>query len=169
VNIVLALSYFIHLVATIIWIGGLALLVIVVWPATARLRTSETDLGAVLRFLAAMRDKFTPLANISLVALLVTGLIQMAANPHYKGFLQIGDDWSRAIFAKHIAVIGMLVVGLALQGWVGPALERATLRKMKGREAAELPALEQRERQLTALNLVLGVLVLLFTAIATAA
>ena len=33
--LVLAISYFFHLLATIIWIGGLALLVLVVWPAAS--------------------------------------------------------------------------------------------------------------------------------------
>lgn len=168
INLVLALSYFLHLVATIIWIGGLALLVVVVWPAAARLRSANTDLGAALRFLAALRTRFNPLANISLIVLIVTGLIQMASNPHYKGFLQISDDWARAIFAKHIAVLGMIVVGVALQAWVGPALERASLLRMRGGSTTDLERLERRERLLTALNLVLGVVVLLFTAIATA-
>ena len=30
---VLALSYWLHLIATIVWVGGLALMALVVWPA----------------------------------------------------------------------------------------------------------------------------------------
>ena len=79
------------------------------------------------------------------------------------------NDWSRAILFKHIAILGMFLCGLALQYYVAPDLERATLliEHHKG-DPAELERLRRREARLTWINVGLGVLVLGFTAWATA-
>jgi uncharacterized membrane protein len=167
VNWLLALSFFLHLVATVVWLGGLVLFTILVWPEARTLISRKDESGAVLDLLDRLRKRFYPLANLSLVVLIVTGLFQMDQNPHYDGLLQLTNDWTRAILLKHVAVLGMLVVGLAMQWGVLPALERATLLVRRGKDSPELERLRRRERWLTALNCGLGVLVLVFTAIAT--
>lgn len=161
-NWVLAISYFLHGVATIAWIGGLALMVIVVWPI-ARL---ENEQHALL--LDSIRKRFTPIANLSLLILLGTGIVQMEVNPHYTGLLQITDDWGRAILLKHLAFIVMIVISAIMQWQVLPALERATLLRKRGKDVPDLARLQRRERQLLTINLILGVIVLFFTAIAVA-
>lgn len=164
----LALSFFLHLVATVVWIGGLTLLTALVWPEARSLLARADESGALLEFLERLRKRFYPLANLSLVVLIVTGLFQMDKSPHYDGLLQFTNDWTRAILLKHIAVLGMLVVGAVMQWVVMPALERATLLVRRGKDAPDLERLRHRERQLTALNCGLGIIVLLLTAIATA-
>jgi uncharacterized membrane protein len=163
----LAFSFFLHLVATVVWVGGLLLLTLVVWPEARALLARQDQSGLLLDFLDRLRKRFYPLANLSLVVLIVTGLFQMDQNPHYDGLLQLTNDWTRAILLKHVAVLGMLVIGVAMQWGVMPALERATLLVRSGRESPDLDRLRRRERQLTALNCVLGIVVLIFTAIAT--
>jgi uncharacterized membrane protein len=163
--LVLAISYFFHLIATIVWIGGLALLVLVVWPAA---RTLDGD-PRQADLLMAIRKRFDPLANISLIVLIVTGLFQTSGDPNYGGLLIFDNDWSRAILLKHIAIIGMVVIGVILQLGIAPAMERlALLRAGQQDDPAEEARLMQRERRLNALNLALGLLVLAFTAVATA-
>lgn len=162
----LALSYFLHLVATVVWIGGLLLLTLVVWPEARALLARQDQSGLLLDFLDRLRKRFYPLTNLSLVVLTVTGLFQMDQNPHYDGLLQLTNDWTRAILLKHVAVLGMLVIGLAMQWGVVPALERATLLVRNGRESPDLDRLRRRERQLTVLNCTLGIVVLILTAIA---
>jgi uncharacterized membrane protein len=163
----LALSFFLHLVATVVWVGGLLLLTLVVWPEARALLARQDQSGLLLDFLDRLRKRFYPLANLSLIVLIVTGLYQMDQNPHYDGLLQLTNDWTRAILLKHVAVLGMLVIGVAMQWGVMPALERATLLVRSGRESPDLDRLRRRERQLTALNCALGVVVLILTAIAT--
>jgi uncharacterized membrane protein len=116
-----------------------------------------------------LRARFLPLTHFSLVVLVVTGLVQMTADPNYGGVLQFANTWTRVILLKHVAVAGMLICGLALQFAVMPGLERARLLAERGKDD---PALSERlrrsERRLTWINLALGVLVLAFTAWATA-
>jgi uncharacterized membrane protein len=163
---ILAISYFFHLLATIVWIGGLVLLVVLVLPEARRVLGTDTAFYALL---TRLRRRFMPMTNLSLAVLVVTGLVQMSGDPHYDGVLQFTNEWSRVILFKHVAVAGMFVCGLALQYGVAPALERSTLlvEHHKG-DPAELDRLQRREARLTWINVALGVLVLGFTAWATA-
>ena len=161
----LAISLFFHLIATVVWIGGLVVLTVLVWPETRRILA---DNPGVYSLLSRLRKRFLPLTNLSLAVLIVTGLFQMTADPNYKGVLQFTNDWSRAILLKHIAVGGMVICGVALQFWVAPALERAGLlaERHKG-DPADWERLHRLEVRLTWLNVILGILVLGFTAWAT--
>lgn len=163
---ILAISYFFHLIATVIWIGGLVILTIMVLPEARRVLGANPPFYALM---TRLRKRFMVLSNLSLVVLIVTGMIQMAGDTNYDGVLQFTNEWSRVLLYKHIAIFGMIGVGLALQYWVAPALERATLlaEHHKG-DAAELERLRRSETRLTWINLFLGILVLGFTAWATA-
>lgn len=162
----LALSYFAHLIATVIWIGGLVTLTVFVWPETKRVLA---DNPAVYDFLTRLRKRFVPLTNFSLVVLVFTGFIQMSANKYYDGFMKLDNDWTRLMLLKHIAIAGMVVCGLILQYSVTPALERASLLRERGKgDAADWEKLRRREVRLTWLNMVLGLAVLGFTAWMTA-
>lgn len=162
----LAISYFVHLIATVIWIGGLATLLLLVWPASRKV----LDEGArTHEFLRTLRKRFVPWTNFALVVLLLTGFIQMSADDHYEGMLQFGNEWSVAILLKHVAFLGMIVFGLLLQYVIAPALERAELLADHGKgDPAEVARLTRRETILTWITLALGVAVLGFTAWATA-
>lgn len=167
----LAISLFLHLVATAVWVGGLLLMVILVWPEARALISRHEHGSVILDLLDRVGKRFNPMANLSLLVLIATGLFQMTQDPNYDGVLQFTNDWTRVILLKHVAILGMVVVGGVMQGGVMPALERAALLIRSGRDtgesAAALERLRRRQRQLTALNCVLGIVVLIFTAIAT--
>ena len=160
----LAASFFLHLIATVVWIGGLATMALDVWPG---LRRAINDDEAFARAVEAIDRRFRPLANFSLVVLILTGLVQMNANKNYKGFLSFDNLWAQAILLKHAAIAGMIAVGALLQFGVQPALQRSAMLAAAGvsneREAATL---RRRMARLGRVNLALGVLVLVLTAIA---
>jgi uncharacterized membrane protein len=163
---ILALSYFFHLIATIVWLGGLVILTLLVWPEARR---SLNEVPALYALLTRLRQRFVPLTNFSLALLIVTGLIQLSGDPHYDGVLQFTNEWSRVILLKHLAIGGMLLCSVALQYYVTPSLERATLLVERGKgNPDDWTRLRQREIRLTWLSLILGILVLGFTAWATA-
>ena len=163
---ILAISYFFHLIATIVWIGGLVILTIMVLPEARRVLGKNPEFYTLM---SRLRRRFTPLTNLSLVVLVVTGLIQMAGDVNYDGMLQFTNEWSRVILLKHVAVGGMVICGLLLQFGVVPALERASLLAERGKGTPEeWERLHRREVRLTWVNLVLGISVLAFTAWATA-
>jgi uncharacterized membrane protein len=162
----LALSYFIHLLATVIWIGGLMVLATLVVPEVRRVLAGS---AAQTQMLSRLRQRFNPVSNLCLVILFVTGMFQTVEDPNYTDLLVIDTPWSIAIFIKHIAALGMIIIGGVLQYGVIPALERASLLTERGKGDAALDErLRRRETRLTWVNIVLAVIVLACTAAATA-
>ncbi len=163
-NWVIAVSYFVHLIATVIWVGGIAVMAMVVYPGARRVLDEGPGSSALM---AELHRRFSPLAMIALAALIVTGLAQMAVNKNYEGFLNIGNAWAVAILLKHLAFAVMTLIGAYSVWGVAPALARLALLESKGKaDGAALTALRKREERLNQLNLVCAVLVLFFTAIA---
>lgn len=159
---ILAISLFFHLLATIIWVGGLVITVLLVWP---EMRNTLQDSPALYGLLTRLRKRFTPLSNLSLAVLIVTGLTQMALDENYNGVLDFSNTWSQVILFKHIVIVGMVISGVVLQASVIPALERTSLLIEKGKaNDADWQKLRQREIRLTWFNAVLGVAVLGFSA-----
>jgi Predicted integral membrane protein len=160
----LALTFWLHLLATVTWVGSLAGVSFLVLPAMQRSLNPETQ----LIFIEAMQKRLEPIAWFCMSLLLVTGLFQMSVNPHYDGFLSTSTQWSLAILTKHLLGIMMVVVS-AIQTWeVIPAIRRAILKSKKSKNTEELDGLRRREILLLRMNFGLSVLILLATAFARA-
>jgi len=161
---VLALSFWLHLLATVTWVGSLAAISFLILPAMQR----ALDPDVQLVFIEAMQKRLEPIAWFSMSLLLVTGLFQMSVNPHYDGFLSTSTQWSLAILTKHLLGILMVVVS-AIQTWeVIPAIRRAIVKSKKMNNIDELDRLRRREILLLRMNFGLSVLILLATAFARA-
>jgi uncharacterized membrane protein len=163
-DIGLSISYFVHIVATVVWLGGMVIFSMFVWPEARR---SIAEGNENRRFLLNLQRRFRPIGNFSLIVLLGTGMVQMAADPNYEGLLTFENTWSVAMLLKHIAFGGMVLVMLVLQFAIVPAVERAILLANKG-QPGQLAAIQYRESRLNMLLIGLGTVVLIFTAIATA-
>lgn len=159
----LALSYWIHLLATVVWLGGLALMGLVAWPALQKQTLAANHW-------LDLQKRFTPWINASLVILLITGFVQMTNDANYEGFLDVSSVWAQAILVKHVAVGAMIVIGGYVQWRIHPAMERTALLVEKRPELAaeERETLLRQEVRLLRLNMFCAAAVLLFTAIATA-
>ena len=159
----LTLSYWIHLLATALWLGGLALMGLVAWPAL-----QQQTLAA--NHWLDLQKRFTPWVNGSLVILLVTGFVQMTNDANYDGFLQVDTLWAQAILIKHIGVAAMILIGGYIQWRLHPQMERVGLLAAKRPELAaeEQAMILQQENRLLRLNLLCAAAVLFFTAVATA-
>jgi uncharacterized membrane protein len=160
----LALTYWAHMLATVLWLGSLAALSLLVLPA---LRKVDAKSQSIL--LAAIQKRLDPLGWFSLALLLATGMFQMSANPNYEGFLAISGQWASSILVKHIFFGFMIVVSAAQTWWLLPSMRRAMLRQQRSGDMAEVVALQKREKLLLNLNLILAILVLGMTALARAA
>ena len=161
----IALTYWLHMLATATWVGSLAAIALLILPAMKRTLDAETQLV----FIEAMQKRLEPIAWFSISLLVLTGLFQMSINPHYDGFLSISTQWSLAILAKHILGVIMIVVS-AIQTWeVIPAIRRAILISKKNKGAANLDALRKREINLIRINFGISTLILLATAFARTA
>jgi uncharacterized membrane protein len=158
----LTIAFWLHMLATVVWIGGLAALSILVLPAARK----ALDAGAYAALLESIQRRLDPLGWLCLLLLLATGLVQMSANPHYQGFLAITNRWAVAILIKHIVFAGMTAVSAYLTWGLLPALRRTALLQARGRAVGDAERLHSRELLLLRVNLILGILVLALTALA---
>jgi uncharacterized membrane protein len=163
----LTIAYWLHMLATVVWIGSLASLALIILPA-ARKSLPAREFSA---FLLQIQSRLQPVGWFSLAVLAVTGMFQMSANPAYEGFLAITNGWAAAILIKHL-VIGLMLLSSGTMTWVIlPGLRRAALLRAADQPVAEdrLSRLERQETRLLLINLVLSVIVLALTAWARAA
>jgi len=158
---VLAIIYWLHMLATVAWVGSLVAINLLVLPASQRTLKPVDQLS----FISALQKRLEPIAWFSISLLLVTGLIQMSTSPHYDGFLALSTQWSMAILTKHILGAVMVVVS-AIQTWeVIPAIHR-TLMKKSAADPGEVARLQRREIILLRTNLILSIIILAATAVA---
>ena len=165
-SFLLTLSFLFHLIATVVWIGGLVTITFLIEPIAKRLLTDRADAAHLMD---AVQKRFQPLANLSLIVLILTGMVQLVNNRFYRGLLQLDNTWSVAILLKHLVVGAMIALAAYVTFSVQPALRRNALLVANGVEnPTEAARLNLQQTRLTRLNLGLMVLVLVFTALATA-
>jgi putative copper export protein len=162
-NWILILSYWLHLLATVVWFGTIVLFAFTAVPA---FRQQSLNQNEWLRW----QKKLLPWSNLSLVLLLLTGFLQMTTDANYGGFLVFESAWAWALLLKHI--LFLVVVGIAAywQFFYFPAVERTVVLAQKKPQLAqaEQEKLSRREKQLLGLNVVCAVAILFCTAVLTA-
>lgn len=161
----LTLIYFLHISATVAWLGSLVGLSLIVIPAASR----TLEVKDQVSLLDNIQNRLDSLSWFCLFLLIATGMFQLSANPNYHGLLAMENSWEKAILIKHGLVISLAVAGAFMSWWVMPAIRRAKIRVQRTGDDKELTQLRKREKFLLRLNLALAALVLLATAAARAA
>ena len=159
----LAGVFWLHMLATVTWIGSLAAIYVLILPVSGRALKPVDELA----LLDGIQKRLEPIAWFSVSLLIATGLFQMSVNPHYNGFLSTSGQWSLALLSKHILVASLVVVS-AVHTWdVLPSMRRALMRRNKA-NPEDVERLRRKERGLLRASLALGALILLATAVARA-
>lgn len=159
---VLLISFWLHMLATVVWIGGLAAGALFVMPVARRNLTS----AMYAEFITKFNRKLNPIGWMSAALLVATGLVQMGGNANYEGFLSISNDWARAMLIKHLLFAGMIAASAYLTWGIAPKLERLAIAKLHAPQPEEEARLRRIETRLLHTNLLLGLLVLVLTAMA---
>jgi len=170
----LSIAYWLHMLATVLWIGSLSALALVVLPAAGRTLEPRTYAS----FLEQLQRRLDPLGWFCLLVLAGTGLFQMSASTSYQGFLAIQNTWAAAILVKHLVFLAMIGVSAWSTWGVLPELRREAMRAALSSAAAKetadvqgdaLPGasrLQRRSLLLLRINLAFSVIVLALTALA---
>jgi uncharacterized membrane protein len=156
----LSIAYWLHMLATVVWIGSLASLALVVLPAAQR----SIDNRSFALFLEALQRRMDPLGWFCMAVLAGTGMFQMSANQNYHGFLSIDNPWSTAILFKHSVYLLMILISAYLTWGMLPQIRRAAMRLSQGKDVPEMERLQRRSIWLLRVNLLLAVVVLALTA-----
>ena len=164
----LTLAYWLHMLATVLWIGGISVPAVLVLPAARK----TLDPLAYAALLESIQNRLDPAGWLCLAVLAATGLVQMSASPDYQGFLSIQNRWAWAILVKHLLFLVMAGLSVFMSWGVLPKLKRLALQRNRMDPAAlslQAGILLRQEALLLRLNLVMGVLILGLNAAARAA
>ena len=148
-QILIALSVWLHAIATVILIGHYLLLSAIYLPVLEK--------GGGM-FLSQISKRSRPWMYGALVIFIVTGIYLMFSDPNYLGVGDFGNFWSVMMLVKHLLVVGMIGLGFWFNAFlrVGPM--------MASNNSAELGV--RRFRRYSNLMAISGILVLLLTALA---
>ena len=99
--ILIALSYWLHALATVIFIGHFVLLAVLYLPALA---DNPAALSAISK-----RSRWWIYA--SLLVFILTGVYLMFVDPNYLGIGKFNNFWSVMMLVKHLLIVGMIGMG----------------------------------------------------------
>lgn len=147
-QVLIALSYWLHALATVIFIGHYLLLSTIYLPALNKNGTILSEISKRSRFWL----------YVSLGIFLVTGTYLTLVDPNYLGIGNFGNVWAILMLVKHILIVGMIGLGF----WYNALLRVGPM--MSSNNSSELGI--NRFRMYSSLMAISGVLVLLLTALA---
>ncbi|MEW6657334.1 MAG: DUF4149 domain-containing protein [Thermodesulfobacteriota bacterium] len=161
--LVLSLSHFFHQLATVVWIGGIFMVLLVILPSA---RTSLESPPLAGKLMKEITRRLTPMVNISILVLIITGPIIGHLSKNMTNPLEFYNHWTPMMGLKHFLVLSMVVIHF-YRGWfLTPKIGRLSV------QAGETPSLSSQVARLQKFslnlvkaNLVLGLAVLLITGV----
>ena len=149
----IALSFWLHSLATLFLIGHYVLLVMIYLPA---MRKSTLEVTGPI--LSAISRQSRPWMYASLLIFILTGVFLMFADPNYLGVGEFTNSWSILMLVKHLLIVAMIGAGF----WFNAILRVGPM--LSSRNNAEMAYI--RFRRFTYIMAISGVLLLLLTAFA---
>ena len=149
-SLFLIANYWIHLLAAVLWIGGIMFILIIALPvATGRAESGGKE------FMGEVAKRFGPLANWCIYILVATGAVMVwsALPMHLAGRM---DTWTWVLVSKMIPVLVMVVIHF----YRGLVLSRMIEQAAPGAGKVRLQKLSL---DLVKVNLSLGILVILLS------
>lgn len=154
--------YWIHLLATVIWIGGIFLILFVALPSAKEYLGKEAG-----KFMGIISKRFTPFANYSIILLIITGIFMVLLNKGFSNLIVFETVSSRILFLKILMVLTMIVIHYYRGLWLNPRIAKlSSLIEESHRDEREKISSQVVKMQRLSLNLVktnfgLGMLVLI--------
>jgi len=152
-ELILITIYWLHLIATVVWIGGITFILFIAMPSSKQVLGSEAG-----KLMGEISKRFTPIANYSIIFLVISGIALTGLNKQFSGVGIFKNNWNLTLTVKHILVLGMVAVhfyrGLVL-----------TPKIVRTESTAEKTSLQKLSLNLVIVNFCFGMLVLLLSKI----
>ena len=152
-EVILATSYWIHLIATAIWIGGIYFILFIAIPSAKNILGGEAG-----KLMGEISRRFTPIANYSILLLFITGVALTGLNKQFSGIGIFENKWTLILAIKHIIVFGMIVTHFYRGLVLNPKIARTE-------SAPDKTTLQKLSLNLVKVNFGLGIVVLLLSGI----
>ena len=156
----LSVINWLHLIAMVIWFGGMFTNILVLVPSLKE----SFEPAAMGPFMGRFVKRSRRLVYLSIVVLLVTGVVMLLLNKEYLGLLDLGNEWSILMVIKHIFVLAMIGIAVYMFEVVFPTIGRLAA---KG-PSPELARIQKLQIRLGVVGFVVALAILAFTAVTTA-
>ena len=152
----LSVLNFLHLLATVTWIGGMATNILVVLPSTREVLEAAVS-G---RFIGAIMKRFRRIVYGSIITLVLCGVPLTLLNENYVG--QFDNAWSQVVLVKHLFAVALVLLAVYSFEVLAPKVAKLAA---KG-PSPELLKAQKLQLRLASTGFVLGLIILLLIAIA---
>ena len=152
-GLILATFYWLHLIATVIWIGGIIFILFIAIPSSKQVLGAESG-----KLMGEISKRFTPLVNYSIILLIITGLVLTGFNKQFSGIGNFRNSWTLVLALKHVLVLGMVVVHFYRGLVLSPKI-------VKTESITEKTSLQKLSLNLVKVNFYTGLLVLLLSGV----
>lgn len=152
-QLMMGIVKFLHDLFTVIWVGGLAVIVLTVLPSSKKTLGENLQ---VQKLMNAITRRHRIWVYVSIVGLFITGLLLGKSNPDFTGFMRFGNLYSGLTAVKHILTIAMVLIALFRSIRFGK------------KDSVQDPAKFKFSLILIVVNLILGTFVLLLSGLLAA-
>jgi uncharacterized membrane protein len=152
-ELILAAASWLHLIATVIWIGGIAFILFIAMPSARQVMGADAG-----KLMGEVSKRFTPVANYSIAILVLTGAVMAVLNNRFSSSAIPENNWIIVLAVKHILVLTMIVIHFYRGRILAPKI-------MKMEPEPRKVALQNLSINLVKANFGLGLMVLLLSAI----
>ena len=153
IDILNTLLYWVHTIASVYWIGGIALIVLILIPKTKQILGKEAG-----KLIGAISKTFKLHVNISIIILVLTGIALSIINTPVQ--TEQIDNWNMLLIAKHILVAIMIFIHIYRNTILSKGIN-------KENEISKKSSLQKLSLNLVKVVLILGLIVLLLSIIAS--
>jgi copper resistance protein D len=144
------INNFLHLLATVSWIGGIVFMNVILFPSQ-----TVIDPGQRGKFLGTVVKKFLILVWVSVVVLLLTGLYKTPSSMLFNPESRYGF-W---LTIKHATILLMIFFGLMVTFVIFPKLRKLTP-KPGEQPSSEFIRAQKNMSLIARTNMILGIIVL---------
>jgi uncharacterized membrane protein len=149
IDVIIVISHWMHVLAAVVWIGGIAAILLVVLPSGRKVLSGEAP-----RLMAEVSQRFTPLANISIGLLVITGLVLVFSQSPETG----ANRWSWSLGLKLLLAMLMFLIHFYRNLFLAPDIGRTTSETSKA-------SLRKLSLNLVKMNFGVAILVVLISSI----
>ena len=103
-NIIL---YWLHMIASVVWIGGIAFILFVLIPKTKQILGQEAGM-----LIGEISKRFKLFADFSIIILIITGIGLSVINMPTSNHVISRDNWTILLIIKHFLVLLMVLIHL---------------------------------------------------------
>ncbi len=155
IYILKTLIYWLHTIASIYWIGGIAFILLILIPKTKQTLGQEAG-----KLIGTISKTFKFHVDISIIILVLTGIALSVINTPASYQIEQGDNWKILLIVKHIFVALMIFIHIYRNNVLSKRINRENV-------ASKRNSLQKLSLNLVKVVLILGLIVLLLSVMAS--